>query len=79
MMYDRDLKWIRRAAIVIGILNLTATVSNLLARNWATGIASLLWVSGVWLLMTTIRANQKTRDEVRIASAGMSVKLEEPG
>jgi hypothetical protein len=74
MMYDRDLKWLRRAAIAIAFLNVIDSGIDFLRGYWTLGVAALLWCCNIFVWIAIINSSQKTRDESRIVGAAISME-----
>jgi hypothetical protein len=74
MMYDRDLKWLRWAAIAIVILNGIDSGIDFLRGYWTLGIAAALWCCNIFVWIWT---SQKTRDESRINAATIQMGRQE--
>jgi hypothetical protein len=81
MTYDRDLRQLRIVLWILAALNFTGVVANVWIHQWLAGLCCLLWTGSTLLYISSIRSQQRTRDEVRIAGSAiraMREEIEEP-
>ena len=67
MRYDRDLKWIRRGAWCLFLLNLALVwISTFTYRHsWLTAAASLIWLANCAMWLRVLGREQAWRDETK--------------
>lgn len=69
MIYDRDLREMRRVLMAMIVMLALLTVEKLLRRDWMTAACNACWVGCCLIACSSTKALQKTRDEVRIVNA----------
>lgn len=77
MTYDKDLRAARRGYRVLTGLNFAAAALQAYDHYWTIAASCIFW--GITCLVWTASAasQQRTRDEVRIAAAGVRGLLED--
>ena len=79
MIYDRDLKWISWAILVLLSFNLGGAIGNAFRHNWLNSVSFLIWFANIWIWRGIIRAQQRTRDAARLTDAVVLQVLRDSG
>jgi hypothetical protein len=66
MDYDRDLRWARRATLLMGGVNAGMVIAHLLRREWWFAIVAGIWTVSLATCFRTLQINQEIRDQTRI-------------
>ena len=77
MTYDRDLRWGHRILWMLVAANLGSAAKNAYEHHWLVAVTCLIWTVNILVFIAQIRAQQRTRDEVRLAAAGIRAMREE--
>lgn len=76
MRYDRDMKWMVRAAWGLLALNGGLGIERALRHDWATMVAYLIWFTNVCFWLRIMKSQQRTRDLIRLHEAAFMKVLE---
>lgn len=76
MTYDKDLKQIRWICRFVIGANLITAGRNFWAGNWLMALASIIWALAMATVYWSIRGQQKTRDEARVAMSAINAIME---
>ena len=78
MGYDRDLKWWVRAARWLVWANLACAAWSGYRGDWEFAVGTLIWAGNCVVWRRSLRAQQTTRDEMRLLEAVMRELEEAP-
>jgi hypothetical protein len=76
MKYDRDLRFIRWLFIGLALSLVANAAFSVRTRTWSAVLSSLLWTVCCLSMVASCKSQQRTRDEVRIAQAGIRALIE---
>jgi arginine exporter protein ArgO len=76
MSYDRDLRWMVRAAWGLLALNGGLAIERAFHRDWGTMVAYLIWFVNVCFWLRLMKTQQRTRDLMRLHEAAFRKVLE---
>ena len=71
MVYDDDLRRMRRVNWALQVINLGAAASCALAHDWIATVACLIWSYNLYFWRGMMRAQQRTRDQARLTDSMM--------
>jgi hypothetical protein len=63
--YDRDLRFIRRVALALSLVNLAGAVFESYERHWAPTASGIIWALCCWAWRRMAESQQQTRDLAR--------------
>jgi hypothetical protein len=69
MNYDHDLKRTRVGLVILGLGCMALAGLNFWFNAWLAGVSSLLWATGAFIFVRTMRFVQEARDHARIILA----------
>jgi hypothetical protein len=68
---DRDIRQMRRVIFAMIAMNLINSVWFGYLRHWVDCIASVMWTLNFWVMLRSLRAQQKSRDLGRETDAAI--------
>jgi len=71
MVYDDDLRGMRRTNWALQVINLVGAVCCAWAHDWIATVVSLIWSYNLYFWRGMMRAQQRTRDQARLTDSMM--------
>jgi len=73
--FDADLRRGLIVCVVLLHLNLILVIAALVARQWLTSLATLLWAANLVIQLSLIFSQQRSRDHHRVVQAVLEKEM----